>query len=68
MKYDRTTIQQLFIRICRDTKFKMSAIDAAYLAAKVLDCHPLEIWLAMPSFDTMEEIANGSHLICKNNC
>jgi len=58
---DRKTRQDVFIRVCRDSKFTMDAVKAATFAALVLDCHPLEIWLAMPDFNTMERIADGSH-------
>lgn len=53
--------QQIFIRVCRDSGFRVDAINAAYLAAMIARCHPLHIWLAMPDMDTMERIAAGKH-------
>jgi hypothetical protein len=60
-KHSRETIQQVFIQVCRDSRFSMDAADAAHFAAKMLDCDPLEIWFAMSSFSIMEEIARGTH-------
>lgn len=56
--------QDVYIRICKDSGFKLEPTDAAILAAKVLECHPLEIWTAL-DFDNMTRIANGTHPICK---
>ena len=51
--------QQAFIRVCRDSQFTLDATRAAVLAAAVINCHPLEIWLAMPDLDAMDGIAAG---------
>ena len=59
--YYRKTIQDVFIRLCRDSAFTLPADRAASLAGVMLKCHPLEIWLAMPSYSAMEEIAAGTH-------
>ena len=53
--------QQVFIRVCRDSGFRLEAVSAATLAATALRCSPLEIWTAVGSLDTMDAIANGSH-------
>ncbi len=56
--------QDVYIRVCKDSGYKLDSIQAATLAGKVLGCHPLEIWTAM-DFDLMERIANGTHPVCK---
>lgn len=54
-------VQEFFIRMCRDSNFTLCAVRAAQLTAVALKCHPLEVWLAMPSYSVMEEIAAGNH-------
>ena len=58
---DREQIQRLYVRYCADSLFRMDAIKAAQFTARVLGIHPLEFWLAMPSWEVMEEIAAGRH-------
>lgn len=58
---DRKLVQQVFIRICRDSRFKIGVVRAASLTARTLGCHPLEIWLAMPDWNTMDLISVGMH-------
>lgn len=55
----RKQIQEVYIRICKDSGYKLGATHAAKLAASVLKIHPLEVWVAMSSFDTMEAYAEG---------
>lgn len=57
----RDTIQQLFIRLCRDSGFRLDGVRAARLTAAVLGIHPLDVWLAMPCLDVMNDIAAGKH-------
>ena len=58
---DRKGMQDLFIRVCRDSGFKLDYVRAAQLAGKVGGFHPLELWCAMPGIDAMEQIAKGEH-------
>lgn len=58
---DRKTLQQLYIRVCRDSGFKLDLHRACALAAAAAGKHPMDIWLAMPSLDVMFEIAAGTH-------
>jgi hypothetical protein len=62
---DRTTIQQIYVRVCRDSGFGLDSIRAATLTANMVGCSPLEVWLAMPSLDVMDEIAAGQHPVAK---
>jgi hypothetical protein len=57
----RKMIQDVFIRLCRDSGFRLSAVAAAQLTGMMLERTPLEIWLSMPSWDVMKEIAAGTH-------
>jgi len=54
-------IQQLYIRVCRDSGFQLEYIQAAILTSRVIGCTALEIWLAFPSLGVMDEVARGLH-------
>lgn len=60
-KRRREDLQAVFIRVCRDSGFRLDYARAAQLAAKVLGAHPMDIWIALPSLDVMQQIAEGSH-------
>lgn len=60
-KEERILRQDVFIRVCRDSGYQMDARNAAILAAKVVGCHPLDIWKAMPDLSVMARIARGEH-------
>lgn len=62
---ERKTITDLYIRTCRDSKFKMAWDQAAILTALVLRISPLEIWTACGSIDNMQRIASGEHPACQ---
>lgn len=55
------TMQAMFIRLCRDSRFQLDAVRAAQLTAIACEVSPLEIWLALKSWGNMERIANGTH-------
>ena len=61
----RKLTQDVFVRVCRDSGFTIDATRAAIIAAQMLNKHPLEVWLAMPSLDVMDEIAAGRHAAAK---
>jgi hypothetical protein len=58
---ERQLIQQLYIRVCRDSGFRFDAVRAAQFVGEMLNTSALVVWLAMPSFSVMEEIAAGRH-------
>lgn len=58
---DRDLIQQIYVRVCRDSGFGLDSIRAATLAARIVGCSPLEVWVAMPSLAVMDAIAEGKH-------
>jgi hypothetical protein len=58
---DRKTIQALFVMVCRDSGFTLDPVNAAQFVALLANIHPLQVWLAMPSWDVMGEIAAGRH-------
>lgn len=61
---DREYIQQIFIRIAKDSKFKMDAIEVAKMTASLAKVHPLEV-MGSFSFDNMIAVANGTHPVVK---
>ena len=61
MADDRALKQEMFIRVCKDSGFRMEPVKAAQFSAQVLECHPLEILFAL-GWDNMVRIADGSHL------
>ena len=60
-KYPRKTITDTVIRIAQDTHFQMDHIRLITFAANTLDCHPFEVYTAIGSLDTAEQIARGTH-------
>jgi hypothetical protein len=58
---DKDTLRHLFIRVCRDSGFQLDTVRATQLAAAIAKVHPLDVWRAFPSYDTMGEIAEGTH-------
>lgn len=62
---DRKKIQDLYIRVCRDSGWQFDYLDAAKFAAKVGGFHPMDVWLAMPDLSTMRKIAQGNHPACQ---
>ena len=65
MDNDRKLKQDLYIRACRDSGWQLDYVEAAKLAGKVLNCHPMNIWVAFGDMKAMEKIAAGEHPICK---
>lgn len=61
---ERETIQRIYIRLCRDSRYTIKAENAAILAGNVLGISPLVVWTKFPSFAVMEEIASGTHPVC----
>lgn len=59
------TLQDLFIRICRDSAFSLDPITAAKLTASVAGQHPLVVWMAFPHYNDMERIATGEHAVLR---
>lgn len=52
----------MFIRICRDSGFRMNSASAIILLAKMLRTQPLALWGEMGiDFATLERIASGEH-------
>ena len=63
--YTRKEIQDLYIRICRDSLFKMDYIRVAHFVADMLKISAIEVWMAFSNMSTMERIAAGTHPVCK---
>lgn len=56
----RKEIQDVYVRLCRDARFRLPMLQAARLTGAVLKTSALEVWAAMGT-DAMERIANGTH-------
>jgi hypothetical protein len=63
--FDRKFLQDAYIRVCKDSGWQIDGIEAAKLTAKVIGCHPYQIWTAFGYLDTMLEVSKGDHPICK---
>lgn len=60
MRRQNPDLRDLYIRVCRDSGFRMEASRAAILAASILGLSGIEVWLDL-GLDNMERIANGTH-------
>jgi hypothetical protein len=61
---ERGTITDLYVQICKDSKFKLEYHRAAHLAAGVLNIHALDVLAAIGDLKTMIKIAEGNHPVC----
>lgn len=61
---DRKMIQDLFIRISKDSGWSLDYTRVAKLAAQILGIHPLEVANAFADLGLMERIAQGEHPVC----
>jgi hypothetical protein len=61
MTPSRNTITLGYARVCKDSGHTLSYDRAAALLAGVLGIHPLEVWIACGTMDSMLRIANGTH-------
>jgi hypothetical protein len=60
----RQRIQNFYVRVCEDSRFKVDWLTAACLTASAFKIHPIQVWIAVGTVDTMEEIALGKHPVC----
>lgn len=58
--FDRKLIQDVYIRVCKDSGFQLDYVAAADLAARVVNCTPLDVMIAF-GLDNMMSVADGSH-------
>lgn len=63
---DRKTIAMAYIRICRDSGFKMNYLSAANFTAQLYSISGIDILSAVGSLEVMEQIALGIHPVVKN--
>ncbi len=61
VKVRKQLLRDLFVRVCRDSGFRLDTHRAANLVAQIAKAHPLDIWMAMPSLEVMDEVARGTH-------
>lgn len=62
----RDDYQRYFIRVCKDSGYRMESIKAANFAGKVLGVSPLEFWIAFGDLKVMDQIAGGEHPTCSD--
>lgn len=62
----RGDYQRFFIRVCKDSGYRMEYTKAAIFAGKVLGVSPLEFWIAFGDLKVMEQIAKGDHPACSD--
>ena len=59
---EQRLLQQLYLRICKDSGYRLDATRAAILAGQTAGVSPLLVWIAVGSFDCMERGARGEPL------
>lgn len=60
MDADRKLKTDLYLRVCRDSRYMIDPICAAHLVAAMMQCSPFEVLIAL-GWENMEHIADGSH-------
>ena len=60
-RVDRKTIQDIYIRVCKDSEFEMEYIQVAIFVAGLLNITPFEVYAAFGDLRTMGEVASGIH-------
>ena len=65
---ERKLIKEIYIRVCKDSGYGLDIYRAAALTGRILKIHPLEVWMVVGTIDVMEEIATGTHPVCKKEC
>lgn len=66
MSATRRHVQEMYIRICRDSGFTMHWHRAAVFAAELCDISALELWTLFGDYKTMKAIAKGEDPIVNN--
>lgn len=62
---ERKAIQMAYIRVCRDSGWRMDYIQAAHFTAKLLGMTAFDIWFTL-DLQTMQKIAKGEHPVKDN--
>lgn len=62
----RKEIQMAYIRICRDSGWRMDYIRAAQFVADLYGISALEVWTTFGGLDIMQDIAQGKHPAVNN--
>ena len=56
--------RDLYVRVCRDSGFRMPYDRAAAFVGDMLHTSALDVWIAFSGTDVMQEIASGTHPVC----
>lgn len=62
----RQQIQAAYIRICRDSHFKMDWAQAAKFTADLFSISTFDIWVAFGDTKVMQQVAIGEHPATKD--
>lgn len=60
-KHTKALWRKVFIRVCRDSGFKLPWDRAAHLTGDVVGVPAMLVWTAFPYLSVMQEIAVGAH-------
>ena len=58
---NRALIQNTFIRVARDSRFRMDPYDVTHFVARLLNISALEVAFAFSDLQLMESVARGDH-------
>ena len=58
---DRTLIQNTFIRVAQDSRFRMDPYDVTHFVARLLNISAWEVAFAFSDLQLMESVARGDH-------
>lgn len=62
---EREELRTLYIRVCKDSNFKMDFIKAAHFTAEVMSTKrptlAIDVWDCFGYLGVMEQIAKGNH-------
>lgn len=62
---DRALIQNTFIRVARDSRFRMDPYEVSHFVARLLNISALEVAFAFSDLQLMESVARGDHPAAK---
>ena len=59
------TVRQAYIRVCRDSGFKIPFDEAAAFIGCMFGMSAIQIWACFPYLEDMRRIADGTHEVLK---
>jgi hypothetical protein len=52
-------VKAVFNRLCKDSGYTLDVAKAIHLTAMMCSKHPLEVWMELGSWSSMEKVARG---------